>query len=43
MHDQGVELAVGLSVEVVYWQQVVTTISEEQSLAMEGAIGSSDA
>ena len=41
--DQGVHLAVGFRVEVVYWQQGVTTISEEQSLAMEGAIGSSDA
>ena len=41
--DQGVHLAVGLRVEVVYRQQGVTTISEEQSLAMEGAIGSSDA
>ena len=41
--DQGVHLAVGFRVEVVYRQQGVTTISEEQSLAMEGAIGSSDA
>ena len=43
MKDQGVHLAVGFRVEVVYWQQGVTTICEEQSLAMEGAIGSSDA
>ena len=43
MHEQGVELAVGFGVEVVYWQQVVTTIGEEQSLALEGAIVSSDA
>ena len=43
MHDQGVELAVSFGVEVMYWQQVVTTIGEEQSLALEGAIGSSDA
>ena len=41
--DQSVHLAVSFRVDVVYWQQGVTTISEEQSLAMEGAIGSSDA
>ena len=41
--DQGVHLAVSLSVEVMYWQQGMTTICEEQSLAMESAIGSSDA
>ena len=43
MHDQSVELAVSLCVEVVYWQQVVTTVDEEQSLASVGAIRSSDA
>ena len=38
MHDQDVELAVSLCVEVVYWQQVVTTISEMEKLAFESAI-----
>ena len=43
MKDQGVELAVGLGVEVVYGQQGVTTIGSKQSLAHEVAIGCSDA
>ena len=43
MHDQGVELAVSFGVEVVYWQQVMTTVGEEQSLSSEGAAGGSDA
>ena len=41
MHDQGVEVAVCLRVEVVYRQHVVTAVGVKQSLAFQGAIWSS--
>ena len=43
VRDQGVELAVCFSVEVMYRQQGVTTIGGKQSLAYEVAIVCSDA
>ena len=43
MHDQGVKLAVSLSVEMVYWQQVVTTVGKTKKLAFESAIWGSAA
>ena len=37
MNDQGVELAVSFGVEVVYWQQVVTTVGEDRPLSVKSS------